>query len=194
MNPQGLRNRCPKGLPTREPAGGSSTLGPTDAQRICPPENQQGDRAHRVQADLQGNPPQANTHRRIERVQAELQGNPPEANTHQSPRTTTARRKRGFGSTFGSWLHQPSITIEMHQHHHHHSVGSTRDICWLENISDDPMVWMAMQLMLFQCWTDGQNGHARLCLEPRQGEETAFSNLNLFTIVHFSLLLHKFIV
>ena len=51
--------------------------------------------------------------------------------------------------------------------------------------------------MLFQCWTDGPNEHDGLCLEPRQGEETDFSNLNLLTIVHFHFVasqIHRFIV
>ena len=49
LNPQRWRHGCPKGLPTREPAGGSSTRGP-----------------HR-----QGNPPEGNTNGRIEHTECE---------------------------------------------------------------------------------------------------------------------------
>ena len=54
LNPQRWRNECPKGLPTREPAGGSSTRGPCRvAGESTRREHTQEDRTHRAREQPQ---------------------------------------------------------------------------------------------------------------------------------------------
>ena len=105
----------------------------TNARRVCPPENQQEDRARGVHAELQGNPPEGNTNGSIEHTEYENNHSQREAGIWLHVEEDRGYTKQASPSTYTNVI----VTTAL--------ISQRRDMLPLENTSDDHKNLMAMQ-------------------------------------------------